>query len=65
MTVYIITVYFRTLDTVDLYIVHAKDSFDLSAQIKPTLDLMCKYHHSLDVEIISIVQGGKTIEKDK
>ena len=59
MANYIVTVYFRTLDTLDIQVVEAKDWLDLTYKIEPTIDQMCERNHSLDVELVSIVQGDR------
>lgn len=64
MTVYIITVYFRTLDTLDIQTVRASDWVNLVYQLEPVIDEMCKRNHSLDVEIVSIVQGDRNVKEE-
>ena len=59
MANYIITVYFRTLDTLDMQVVEANDWLDLTNKIEPTITHMCGRNRSLDVELVSIVQGDR------
>lgn len=59
MANYIITVYFRTLDTLDIQVVEANDWLDLTNKIEPTITHMCGRNCSLDVELVSIVQGDR------
>lgn len=59
MANYIVTVYFRTLDTLDIQVVEAKNWFDLINSIESVIDDMCERNHSLDVELVSIVQGDR------
>lgn len=59
MANYIITLYFRTLDTLDIQVVEAKDWLDLVSKLEQVVDHMCERNHSLDVEIVSIVQGDR------
>lgn len=59
MANYIITVYFRTLDTLDIQVIEAKNWLDLVNNMEAAIDDMCEKNHSLDVELVSIVQGDR------
>lgn len=59
MANYILTVYFRTLDTLDIQVISADTYIELLNKLPEVMLDLCERNKSYDIELVSVVQGDR------